>query len=72
MSTVALATAVNDNPTFSTSMIQNMTVKVFWPDDLDAGVKGELYGWKLADDCIVVAGILSEVRLCRLLQIIGT
>jgi hypothetical protein len=72
ISTVALATEVNDNPTFSTSMIRNMTVKVFWPDDLDIGVKGELYGWRLADDWIVVAGVLSEVRLCRLLQIDGT
>lgn len=38
-----------------------MTIKVYWPDDLDMAVTEELYGWKLADDWLVVAGTLPSV-----------
>lgn len=39
-----------------------MIVKVFWPHDLDIAIQEQLYGWKVADDWLVIAGALSEVR----------
>lgn len=43
-----------------------MNMKVFWPDDLDVDIQGELYGWRLADDWIVVAGVSQSVSLFKL------
>lgn len=47
----------------------DMTFKVFWPDDLSIDAEEELYGWKLADNWFVVAGALSQmVSLASLVQ----
>ena len=48
---------------------KDMTIKVFWPDDIPIDSEGSPYGWKLADDWYVAAEIVpSSVSFSRFRQ----